>query len=304
MRYSDKINGFWEEGYHYYLEFCDGKLTVRDYRRSIMLVTDVEYDADLIENGGPALISLADNVLSRTWEGEMMIEIKELKYEDGQLKMLYNYTIMGETLYTLKKVENGPFDYIIIRDDEFIDALQGKWKEWRANGSGDYLTIEGNSMTYFGSEIGRFHVVSYKYSPEQVFIVPENLINDNFGMFCKFEVLPDMLTTYMQVFDMSMPMTVFAREDMMDKIEIPPQAKRPAYNTMMYNPNNIFDNNIKPNIGMMNIMDIKTDEPAVKDTERQPVYVDADGDNCCGTCGSKIGAEYGRFCPECGSRLK
>ena len=30
MKYSDKLNGFWEEGYHYYLEFQDDKLTVRD----------------------------------------------------------------------------------------------------------------------------------------------------------------------------------------------------------------------------------------------------------------------------------
>ena len=26
--YSDKLNGFWEEGYHYYLEFRNKKLAV------------------------------------------------------------------------------------------------------------------------------------------------------------------------------------------------------------------------------------------------------------------------------------
>ena len=31
--FSEKLNGYWEEGYHYYLEFRDGKLTVRRYDR-------------------------------------------------------------------------------------------------------------------------------------------------------------------------------------------------------------------------------------------------------------------------------
>ena len=29
MEYSDKLNGFWEEGYHFYFEIRDDKLTVR-----------------------------------------------------------------------------------------------------------------------------------------------------------------------------------------------------------------------------------------------------------------------------------
>ena len=33
MKYSDKLNGFWEEGYHYYIEIRDGRMTVRGYRR-------------------------------------------------------------------------------------------------------------------------------------------------------------------------------------------------------------------------------------------------------------------------------
>ena len=130
MKYSDKLDGFWEEGYHYYLEFRGKRLTVRDYRRAVALETTVGYDADAIERGESAVISLADNVLSRTAKGEPFTMIRELRFEDGELKMLYYYTIMGETLYTLKKVDHGPFDHIIIRDAEFLDRLQGEWIEW------------------------------------------------------------------------------------------------------------------------------------------------------------------------------
>ena len=117
MAWSEKLNGFWEEGYHYYLEFRDEKLTVRNYRREIAIETKVSYDSEALDRGERTIIELADNVLSRTWDGEMMTEIKELAYENGELKMLYYYTIMGETLYTLKKVTHGPFEHIRIRDD-------------------------------------------------------------------------------------------------------------------------------------------------------------------------------------------
>ena len=41
MAYSEKLNGYWEEGYHYYMEFRDEKLTMREYRRKIVLETTV-----------------------------------------------------------------------------------------------------------------------------------------------------------------------------------------------------------------------------------------------------------------------
>ena len=237
MKYSDKLNGFWEEGYHYFLEFRGKRLTVRDYRRAVALETSVKYDADAIERGESAVIELADNVLSRTAAGKPFTMIRELRYDGGELKMLYYYTIMGETLYTLHKVDHGPFDHILIRDDEFLDSLQGEWIEWRENGSRDSkLVIKGNKLSWFG-EVGLpFHVVSRKTSPDRVYIVPENLIDTSFPGFAEIDVLPDMLTTYMQVCDVSSPMTVFAREDVIDWIEVPEDAKRPARNLMIDRP--------------------------------------------------------------------
>ena len=232
LKYSDKLNGFWEEGYHYYLEFRDEKLTVRNYRREISLETVVSYDAKKLESGERTVISLEDTVLSRTFDGHMMTEIKELAYENGEIHFLYNYTLMGETLYILKKTERGPFDHIIIRDDEYMDFLQGKWEEISISGkSTNPLYINGNKLFWISIE-KTFHVVSYKYDPESVYIVPENLIDTDFSAFAKIQVYPDKLTTRLMISDMSMPLTVFARKEMMDKIEIPEAAKESPRNTM------------------------------------------------------------------------
>ncbi len=281
IKYSDKLNGYWEEGYHYYLEFRDEKLTVRNYRREIALETTVSYDAEKLESGERTVITLEDNILSRTYEGEMMTEIKELAYENGELKFLYYYTIMGETLYTLKKTENGPFDHIIIRDDEFIDSLQGKWEEWTPSGKGgNPLVIKDNKISWISPE-SSFHVVSYKYDPDSVYIVPENLIDDNFPGFNKVQVYPDKLTTRMMVFDMSVPLTVFAKEGMLDKIEIPSAAKEPARSTMMYHPP-------EPQIDLKKMQ--------TKPVEEKRKY--------CPDCGFKLPEEDISFCPECGTKIK
>ena len=280
MRYSDKLNGYWEEGYHYYLEFRDEKLTVRGYDRGIRLETTVSYDAESIEQGKRTLISLADNILSRDYEGNMMTEIKELAYENGELKLLYNYTIMGETLYTLTKKENGPFDHIIIRDDEFIDKLQGTWEQWSQSGKGSYpMQINGNTISWFGCG-GSFHVVSYTYDRSSVYIVPEDLTRSDFGGFTNVRVYPDKLTTTMMVCDMNMPLSVFAREDMLDKIEIPSGARVAPRNTMMYCP---------PDSGYREM-------PSPLANVAKPAKF-------CPECGTAAENDTQKYCCECGSRL-
>lgn len=283
MKYSDKLNGYWEEGYHYYLEFRDEKLTVRNYRREISLETTVTYDADSLDEDKRTVISLSDNILSRTCTGEMMTEIKELAYENGELKFLHYYTIMGETLYTLKKTDKGPFDHIIIRDDEFIDKLQGRWENWSPSGKTDTpMIISGNSVEWFGGG-GKFHVVSYSYDKNSVYLAPENLIDDNFSGFNKIQVFPDMLTTHLMIFDMSTPLSVFARADMLDKIEIPPAAREPARSTMIYEPH-LFRPGLMSTEAMM---DIQNQSSAL----------------FCQYCGHELPEKNVSFCPECGMKI-
>ncbi|MBQ9545077.1 MAG: hypothetical protein IJV00_08115 [Clostridia bacterium] len=260
MKYSGKLNGFWEEGYHYYIEIRDDKMTVRDYRRAVELETKISYAAKAIERGERAVISMKDNVLSRTAAGEPFTMIRELAWESGELKLLYYYTIMGETLYTLKKVDRGPFDHIKIRDGEFLKSLQGEWIRWRADGKkDDVLKIKNNKLLWLGIDWERFHVVSYDYSPDRVWIVPEDLTQKDFVCCTEFEVLPGMLTAREIIMDVNTPLSVFIREKDLDKVEIPAAAKEPAVNTMLCSERALF-----------------VDEPAVDVPVSKPLPDDAE----------------------------
>ncbi|MBR5059278.1 MAG: zinc ribbon domain-containing protein [Clostridia bacterium] len=234
--FSDKLNGFWEEGYHYYVEIDNDTLTVRDYARRVMLVTKISYKAESIEKGERTPVILEDSVLSRDASGDPFTMIRTLDYEDGELRMLYYYTIMGETLYTLKKVDHGPFDHIIIRDDEYLEKLQGDWYKWGGDdGIFGKVTVKDDTITIMGQTYG-MHVVSYRYDKDSVYIVPSDLTESNFPSYTAFKVEPDRLTATMIVYDASMPLSVFARKDMLDKINVPEAAKRPMVSTMQYRP--------------------------------------------------------------------
>ncbi len=284
---SDLLNGFWEEGYHYYLEFNGRHLTVRDYRRAVCLETEVSYDVRALERGERTVISLKDNVLSRTAAGEPFTMIRELAYENGELKFLYYYTIMGETLYTLKKKDHGPFDHIRIRDDEFLKGLQGKWQEWTASGNGGtVLTIRGDRISIFGEPAVPFHAVTFSYEPDEVYLVPGNLIDSNFPGFTRFRVLPDRLTATMIVCDMSMPLSVFARPEKIKDLDVPDEARRPAVNVMT--------RRVDP--PMVDVPPIKNDDsfPSAQPEKKR----------FCPGCGYAMGDPCPAFCPECGTKLK
>lgn len=221
MKYSEKLNGYWEEGYHYYLEFRDDRLTVRNYRRDIAIETTIEYDAELLERGERTLIKLENAILSRDYQGEMMTEIKELVYEAGELKLLYNYTICGETLYSLHKTENGPFSHIIIHED-MPERLQGHWIVWHADLSspedapaGEHMTIKDGHLFFGGRDAGSFRCVSYKSAPGKKVFVRENLIDNSFGFFSNFELSSagDSITAYLNVSDLNVPPSIFVREE-------------------------------------------------------------------------------------------
>ncbi len=282
----DVLNGYWEEGYHYYLEFRDGRLTVRGYRRNVLLETAATYDAAAAARGERTVIRLADNVLSRGADGQRMMEIRELSLEEnGELRLLEYYTVMGEKTYTLRKTDRGPFDHIRIRDGEFLPRLQGTWKKW-PDGEGVFsvLTVSGNRLSAFGLESLPFHAVSFTYAPDKVFLVPEDLTKDDFGAFTRVEVLPEMLTATLMVCDMSMPLSVFARAADLGRITPPAAALRPAVNTMTANRTDAVFSGL---IGM-----------------RAPTPPRAAGPKFCRECGAKFNGAPPKFCPDCGEKVK
>ena len=128
MRYSDKLNGYWEKERRYYFEFRDGRGIFREYRRKIVLDTEISYDAERLESGARTEISLADTTWARDAFGGAMTRVKTLAYENGRLFFATGYVSEEDDRneHVLEKVNHGPFDHIRIRDDEFLPRLAGK----------------------------------------------------------------------------------------------------------------------------------------------------------------------------------
>ena len=283
MNYSEKLNGYWEEGYHYYIEIRDDRMTVRNYRRRVQLETAITYDADRLDSGERTVITLSDNVLSTDYQGEPMTVIRELAYENGALSLLYYYTIMGETLYTLHKVEHGPFDHIIVRDDEYLESLQGVWEQWSPSVKGTPLVIRGNHLSALYARDSAFRVVSYNHSPGRVYLVPEDFTESDFPGMTRVEVLPDMLLTTPIVMDMSMPVSVYARKDMLDKITVPKAALTAPRCTMT-----------------PDVPPLKSMGPEMAKT---PSEAPSEHSRICPECGTPYDDPVPKYCCECGAPL-
>ena len=297
MKYAEKLNGFYEEGYHYYIEIRNERLTVRDYRRAIALETELSYDADRIERGERTELFLKENVLSRAADGSMMSEIKQLHYDGGELKMLYNYTIMGETLYTLKKVEHGPFDHIRIRDTEFLQALQGRWTEYLPNGKkGSAMVIAGNSLSWMGMGPFAFHAISYTASPNRVQLVPENLIDGDFRGFTSVEVERNTLSTRMMIHDAPSPLRVFMRERDIEQGEELLSERDAEIVSSIFGSGPAFPRPSAPAVDAPPERPNGANEPAVSPA------IEARADRFCRECGYAFGEKGYKFCPDCGAK--
>ena len=317
MAYSEKLNGYWEEGYHYYMEFRDEKLTMLEYRRKVILETTVSYDAEALDRGEETEIIPADPVFDRWPSGEMAMEIRSLRWVNGELKLLRYYTIMGEKEYTLKKVEGGPFRHIFIRDEEVLPRLQGLWREWcPGGGKGRAFTVKGNTIAWEGIGGGRVHAISRDYAPERILLVPEDLTEDDFGAFCEVEVRGNMLVTNLIIMDMSVPSSVFAREEDLGTIQVPESAKTAPRSAM--GPAAIMSSPMvsRPAEGFLAMgqpfggmgQALTQNEKAGEKKPRycagcgRPIY-EAEA-KFCPECGHKLEDRKGGFCPECGNPLK
>ena len=240
MLHSSPLDGFWEEGYHYYLEIKGKKAVLRDYAKRVIFQTSLEYDKKALLRGERTPLALGETVLSRTAKGDPMMWIEELFYENGQIFLREYYTIMGEKNYTLKKADGGPFDDILIRDKEILPRLQGLWLEWSKNGvdkdecgiriRGDLMTYGTKNCAMFSS---RIHAVSHKTSPDQVFLTPQDLTVREFPGMTQITVKEDMLTSYQIICDVSTPLSVFLRREDYDAAKIPVDALREARNLML-----------------------------------------------------------------------
>lgn len=229
------LDGYWEEGYHYYIEIKGKKLIVRDYAKRVQLETVISYDPESADSGKNTLIHLEKCALSYTGYGEPMSWISELRYTDGELVMDYYYTIMGTTEYKLKKAEGDPFRNILILDDDYLPLLQGKWVD--GTDSSVWLLIKNDTLCFgfreHADEAVPIHVTAYVSNPRKIYIRHASLTTHDLGMYSDLEIGGGMLKGYMQVTDTNVPPTCFVRECEFGTIELPDEAYRPAVNTMV-----------------------------------------------------------------------
>ena len=232
------LDGYYEEGYHYYMEIRGQELTVRDYARRIELVTAFTADEDAMKRGEPAELALKDPVLSRDGYGRPFTWIKKLTFEGDRLEMDYYYTILGDKHYTIRKVDHGPFDHIVILDKEHLESLQGVWVDpLRPENT---LEFKKNELRYLYKNTPLFtekiHVVTRKTAPDMVFVVPEDLTQTEFKGLQEIAVLPDMLTTRDIVMDLSTPLRAFVRKENIGKVPLPPGVYEKPRNLMVDEP--------------------------------------------------------------------
>ena len=142
--------------------------------------------------------------------------------------------------------------------------------------------------------------------------MPEDLTEDNFGSFCEVQVRGNMLVTNLMVMDMSVPSSVFAREENLASIEVPESAKTAPRSTMgpaaiMSSP--MFSRPGETSLGMgtsfggMGQALLQNQ----KAEEKKPRYCPGCGNpiyeaeaNFCPDCGHRLAERKGDYCPECG----
>ena len=190
---------------------------------------------------------------------------------------------------SIKQEKNrDPFANIVIRDKEFLGQLQGEWKLW-PDGK-EMLVIQGNRISWSPWGGGEFHVISYTYNPNLIELAPTDFRRSDFGGFGRVQVKEDRLEVYRIIYDMNVPISVFARKDMLDKIAVPAEALKLPVNNMTFAPERFGIGG-----GFFRIPEQQADK-------KTPEKKTAPG--FCPCCGFEVGNRQGKFCPECGTPLK
>ena len=197
--------GYWISESAYYMEIGEEGLIIRDsMKRPIM-----ETGYDVVKYKEKLYLQPEEDFFTYPNLAEPYATVTELYYEDGKIYLHYfhHYTPDETKEKVFEATEEGPFDPILIRADEFLEDLQGKWQEDPSGFS--VLTINGNHMTVGYESDGEYtvleevdiHVISYKYAPERVHLIQDDLIETEIYGFTQFEYLNGRLCTNEMVMD-------------------------------------------------------------------------------------------------------
>lgn len=215
---SECLDGYWEEGYDYYLQIEDGSMILRDYAKKIVLETpfEITYGQDGIDGMIP------ENPYLKYDESDPYAEISCMMYADGDIYMTERSLIFPDQFdtYCLHPVDHDPFYDLIIRDDELLDMLQGDWVD-DSGESACYLCIEGNHIRMFWEDYPKynlldadFHAISYRNdASRQIYLVNDDLVQLDFFGFSAFTLRDGILSTYEIVYDVDLPPYEFRKVD-------------------------------------------------------------------------------------------
>ena len=215
---SGDLNGYWEEGYYYYLQIEDGSLTLRDYAKKTVLETPFEttYGQDGIDGIIP------ENPYLKYDGSDPYAEIACMMYADGDIYMTERSLIFPDQFdtYCLHPVDHDPFYNLVIRDDELLDMFQGGWAD-DSRENVCCLCIDGNRLRVYWEDMpeydalnARFHIVSYRGDEdESIFLVNEDLAQSDFFSFSRFSFQDGILTAYETIPDADFPAYRFRKTD-------------------------------------------------------------------------------------------
>ncbi|MBO4326752.1 MAG: hypothetical protein J5950_05740 [Clostridia bacterium] len=88
--------------------------------------------------------------------------------------------------------------------------------------SGDFVWIDS-----------QIHVCETITNPGTMFITPADLSMRDFGSINEIEIGGNVLTTYMHICDAESRRMMFVKEEIIDRLKLPPEAQKPSGNTML-----------------------------------------------------------------------
>ena len=194
---DSRPEGWWEDGDRFYLEVRGSRMTLRDFSKQVLLSAEQQ----ILDRGSghweivpeETAFTLVDGseaeVMALCWDGEGL----QFRYRCGD----------GVECRTLVKAVEGPFADTLIRDEELLPQLQGRWVQE----DGDYvLCLADDILTITHGEetvsVTPVHTVSYRHDESgHVYLVNAELTENYIGDFPGFEMKDGALVSYLEAWD-------------------------------------------------------------------------------------------------------
>ena len=195
----------------YYVEIDGDSITILDYSKYQVLKSTFTVSEDSKGAEGALILHLVNTDLAYD-DQSTYGSVGDFVYCDGHITFSEYYNYDPDTLhhYVLIPTDEGPFDNLMILDEEYLDSLQGDWMDpesphnlLRINGNTIYscfIDEESEEEPYI-YDSWSFHIVCDKDYPDYIYLLGEDLITKGFDMYSYFAFRDGQLYTNMMVLD-------------------------------------------------------------------------------------------------------